>query len=146
MVTTCFYGIHLTFSLLIFEQKVVRLLKSEVKSHSCRETGQSGQVPLILLDKPKALIPTNDVSEKKSCSFLLSNRKQVQTLTKVSNKIQLIKRLRQKLSFFWLKKIYLLKKLKKLKSCLSGTQTKKIYRSCQVCKKVYFGTTIFYLF
>ena len=94
MVTTCFYGIHLTFSLLIFEQKVVRLLISEVKSHSCRETGQSGQVPLILLDKPKALIPTNDVSEKKSCSFLLSNRKQVQTLTKVSNKIQLIKRFR----------------------------------------------------
>ena len=42
-------------------QKVVRILKSQVKNHSCRETGQSGQVPLIPLNKPKAQIPTNDV-------------------------------------------------------------------------------------
>ena len=30
------------------------LLKSEVKNHSCRETGQSSQVPLVPQNKPKA--------------------------------------------------------------------------------------------
>ena len=43
------------------KQKVVRLLKSQVKNHSCSETGQIGQVPLIPPTKPNAQIPTNDV-------------------------------------------------------------------------------------
>ena len=43
------------------KQKVVRLLKSQVKNHSCRETGQSGQVPLVPPNKPKAQLPKNDV-------------------------------------------------------------------------------------
>ena len=38
------------------KQKVVRLLKSEVKNYSCRETGQ---VPLVPPNKPK-----NDVPKK----------------------------------------------------------------------------------
>ena len=84
------------------KQKVVRLLKSGVKSHSCTETGQ---VPLVLPSKPKAQLPKNNIT-----NFLLLfnstlNWKQVQILTKVSNKIQMIKSLRQKLSFFWLKKV-----------------------------------------
>ena len=33
---------------------------------------------------------------------------------------------------FWLKNIYLLKKLKKLKSSLGETKTRKIHTSCQV--------------
>ena len=36
------------------KQEILRLLKSEVKNHSCRETGQSGQVPLVPPYKPKA--------------------------------------------------------------------------------------------
>ena len=52
------------------KQKVVGLLKSEVKIHSCREIGQSqvltffrtkGQVPLVPPNKPKAQLPKNDV-------------------------------------------------------------------------------------
>ena len=43
------------------KQKVVRLLKSEVKNYSCRETGQSGQVPLVPPNKPKAQLPINYV-------------------------------------------------------------------------------------
>ena len=103
-------------------QKVVRILKSQVKYHSCR---QSGQVPLIPLNKPKAQIPTNDIPKNFCHSILHLNRKEVKKLMKVSRKIQLIRKLRQKLRLFWLKKIYLLKKLKKLKSCLGGTQIRK---------------------
>ena len=43
------------------KQKVGRLLKSEVKNQSCRETGQTGQVPLVPLNKTKAQLPKNDV-------------------------------------------------------------------------------------
>ena len=39
------------------QEKVVRLMKSEVKSYSCRETVQSGQVPLVSPNKPKAQLP-----------------------------------------------------------------------------------------
>ena len=39
--------------------KVLRLLKWQVKNHCCRETGQSGQVPLVPPKKRKAQIPTN---------------------------------------------------------------------------------------
>ena len=49
----------------------------------------------------------------------------------------------ENLRLFLLKKIYL---LKKLKSCLVGTETRKINTSCQVCKKISFDTTIFCLF
>ena len=58
-------------------------------------------------------------------SILHLNRKEVKKLMKVSRKIQLIRKLRQKLRLFWLKKIYLLKKLKKLRSCLGRTQIRK---------------------
>ena len=44
------------------KQNVVRLMKSEVKSHSCRETSQ---VPLVPPNKPKAQLPKNDVPIKK---------------------------------------------------------------------------------
>ena len=65
---------------------------------------------------------------KRFChSILHLNRKEVKKLMKVSRKIQLIRKLRQKLRLFWLKKIYLLKKLKKLKSCLGRTQIRKKY-------------------
>ena len=48
------------------KQKILRLLKSEVINHSCRETRQNGQVPLVP-SKPKAQLPKNDVSK----NFLL---------------------------------------------------------------------------
>ena len=77
------------------KQKVVRLLKSEVKNQGCCETGQSGKVFLVPPNKPK-----NDVPKFFCRSILHLNRKQVKKLTRVSNKILLIKRLRQKLLFF----------------------------------------------
>ena len=79
------------------KQKVVRLLKPEVDIHSCRETGQSGQVSLVppnKLNYLKLMIP------KYFLFSLQLNQKQVQTLTQVTNKIQLIKRLRHRLRFF----------------------------------------------
>ena len=42
-------------------------------------------------------------------------------------RFEIIIRLRQKLSIIWVKKTCLLNKLKKLKSCLGGTQTKEKY-------------------
>ena len=39
------------------QQKVVRLLKSEVKKHSCCETGLSSQVPLVPPNRPIAQLP-----------------------------------------------------------------------------------------
>ena len=50
------------------KQKVVRLLKSQVKNHSYREASQSGQVPLVPPNKRKSPIPTNDIP-KKNLSF-----------------------------------------------------------------------------
>ena len=106
IIVTCFYSqkllIHsnyLTFSLLIFKQKVVRLLKSQVKNHSCRESSQSGQVSLGPPNKPKAQLPKNDVPKNFLKFYSTSNWKQVQTLMKVSIKIQLIKRLRENFFF-----------------------------------------------
>ena len=43
---------------------VVRLLKSEVKNHSCRETGQSNHVTLVPPNKLKAKLFKNDVSKQ----------------------------------------------------------------------------------
>ena len=40
------------------KNKVKRLLKSEVKNHSCRE---SVEVSLVLPEKPKGQLPNNDV-------------------------------------------------------------------------------------
>ena len=65
-------------------------MKSELKNHTCRETGQSGQVPLVPPNKPK-----NHVLKIFCRSILHLNRKEVQPLTKVNNKIQFIKSLRQ---------------------------------------------------
>ena len=39
------------------KNKVKRLLKSEVKNHSCRETCKSVEVFLVLPEKPKAQLP-----------------------------------------------------------------------------------------
>ena len=39
------------------KNKVKRLLKSEVKNHSCRETCQSVEVSLVPSKKPKAQLP-----------------------------------------------------------------------------------------
>jgi len=44
------------------KKEVVKLLKSKVKNHSCRETGQSGQVPVVQPNKPP--LPNNDVPKK----------------------------------------------------------------------------------
>ena len=52
---------RLEFSPANLKQSVVRLLKSHVKNHSCRETGQSGQVSLVPPNKPKTQLPKNDV-------------------------------------------------------------------------------------
>ena len=43
------------------KNKVRRLLKSEVKNHSCRETCQSVKVSLVPPNKPKAQLPKDDV-------------------------------------------------------------------------------------
>ena len=69
------------------KNKVKRLLKSEVKNHSCRETCKSVEVSLVLPEKPKAQLP-KDVFPTIFCrSIRHLNRKQVQTLRKVSNMI-----------------------------------------------------------
>ena len=51
-------AVNLRYLLVFFpaniKQKVVRLLKSQVKNHKCRDTGQSGQVPLLPPNNPKA--------------------------------------------------------------------------------------------
>ena len=57
-------------------------------------------------------------------SFPHFKQKQAQPLTKASNKIQFIMRLRQKLRYFLAGKNYF-KKLKKLKSYLGGSQQKR---------------------
>ena len=43
------------------KKEVIKLLKSKVKNHSCRATGQSGQVPVVQPNKPKPQLPNNDV-------------------------------------------------------------------------------------
>ena len=63
------------------------LLKSEIKNHCCCDTGQSGQVPLVLPNEPKAQFLKTMLPKTFCRSFLHLNRKQKQTLTKVSNKI-----------------------------------------------------------
>ena len=45
----------------ILKNKVKRLLKSEVKNHSCRETCKSVEVSLVPPEKPKAQLPKDDV-------------------------------------------------------------------------------------
>ena len=51
-------GIDLSYKLNFFPEnlknKVKRLLKSEVKNRSCRETCQSVEVSIVLPEKPKA--------------------------------------------------------------------------------------------
>ena len=55
-------GIDLSYKLNFFPEnlknKVKRLLKSEVKNHSCRE---SIEVSLVLPEKPKAQLPKDNV-------------------------------------------------------------------------------------
>ena len=72
------------------------------------------------------------------CSILHLNRKKVQTLTKVSNKIQLIKRLRQKLSFFSWRKLSTEEVKEPGVLFLWNSKKKKNTHltSCQVCKKL----------
>ena len=67
------------------KNKVKRLLKSEVKNHSCRETCQSVEVFLVPPIKPKAQLRKLNVPTNFLRSIQHLNRKQVQTLKKVSN-------------------------------------------------------------
>ena len=72
------------------KNKVKKLLKSEVKNHSYRETCQSVKVFLVPPKKLKDYVPT--------IFFLFYskfNRKKVQTLRKVSNMILLINKLKK---------------------------------------------------
>ena len=70
------------------------------KNHNCCEIGESGQVPLVPPNKPKAYL-YNKMFQKNYCrSILHLKRKQVQKFTKMSNKVQLINRLGLKLLFF----------------------------------------------
>ena len=52
---------ELSFFPKILKTKVKRLLKSEVKNHSCRETCKSVEVSLVLPEKPKAQLPKDVV-------------------------------------------------------------------------------------
>ena len=111
------------------KQKVVMLLKSEIKNHCCCETGQSGQVLKFFCR-----------------SILCLNRKQKQTLTKVSNMIQLVKSLRQKLLFL-AEENFSSGEIKEAEVLSWWNSNKKnTHTSCKVYKKVSFGTTIFCLF
>ena len=84
-------GIDLSYKLNFFPEnlknKVKRLLKSEVKNHSCRETCKSVEVSLVLPEKLNAQLPKDVVPRIFCRSIRHLNRKQVQTLRKVSNMI-----------------------------------------------------------
>ena len=84
-------AIDLRYKLYFFSEnlknKVNRLLKSEVKNHSCRETCQSVEVSLVPPKKPKAQLPKDDVHTNFYRFIRHSNRKQMQKFRKVTNMI-----------------------------------------------------------
>ena len=67
---------------------------------------------------------------------------QVTSLTNASNKIQLIKILRQKFSFFLAKENL----FKQIKEAEVAVKQEKILKSRQICKEVSFGTSTLCLF
>ena len=70
----------------------------------------------------------------------------MQTLTKVSNKIQLTKKLRRKISFSLAEENLSAEEVKEADVCLGGTQTKKYTHLARFASKnKSFDTTIFCL-
>ena len=69
------------------KNKVKRLLKSEVKNHSCRETCKSVEVSLVPPEKLKDQLPNDNVPQTFCRSIQHFNLKQVPTLRKVSKMI-----------------------------------------------------------
>ena len=92
---SCWSSVFALFYPANLKQKIVRLLNLIVRNHSCGETIKVVKFLSYRLKNLKLCFKT-------FCSSILHiNRKQAQKFTKVSIKIQLIKRLRQKLSFFF---------------------------------------------
>ena len=88
LVTTTVYVRHLlNFFPPSLKQEVERLLKLEVKKHSCRETGQSSHLTLVQPNNPKTKLSTNYVPNGFNSSTQSLKQKQVQPLTKAGNKI-----------------------------------------------------------
>ena len=88
LVTTAVYVRHLlNFFPPSLKQEVERLLKLEVKKHSCRETGQSSHLTLVQPNNPKTKLSTNYVPNGFKSSTPSLKQKQVQPLTKAGNKI-----------------------------------------------------------
>ena len=115
------------------KQKIVRLLNLIVRNHSC---GETIKVVKFLSYRLKNLNYLK-LCFKTFCSSILHiNRKQAQKFTKVSIKIQLIKRLRQKLSFFFAEETLTAEEV-----LFWLNSNKKKYT--HLYKKVSFGTTIF---
>ena len=62
----------------------------------------------------------------------------------MGNKIQLTRKFRQKLTFLAEQNLSAIK-LRRLKSYFGGTQTRPMYTSCQVCKKIWHQHLLFIL-
>ena len=86
-------GIDLSYKLNFFPEnlknKVKRLLKSEVKNHSCRETCKSVEVSLVLPEKPKAQLP-KDVVPTIFLSFYSTFKSETSANTKESEQHDLV--------------------------------------------------------
>ena len=86
-------GIDLSYKLNFFPEnlknKVKRLLKSEVKNHSCRETCKSVEVSLVLPEKPKAQLP-KDVVPRIFLSFYSTFKSETRANTKESEQHDLV--------------------------------------------------------
>ena len=82
------------------QPEVEKLLKLEVKKHSCHETNSSNHFPLVLPNNPKTQLSTNVIPNEILFSYSFLKQKQEQPLTKESNKFQLIKRLTNIKIFF----------------------------------------------
>ena len=86
-------GIDLSYKLNFFpdnlKNKVKRLLKSEVKYHSCRETCKIVEVSLVLPEKPKAQLP-KDVVPRIFLSFYSTFKSETRANTKESEQHDLV--------------------------------------------------------
>ena len=71
------------------KSKVDKLLKLEVKTHGCRETGQSGASPIVSPNNSRPQSHTN-VDPKNCLSLFFLCLKQKQPDTKTSNNIRLM--------------------------------------------------------
>ena len=97
------------------KRKIIRLQKSEVKNHSCRETGQ---VPLVPPNKPKSQLSKNDVPKHFCRAFYTwienkCNTHESEQQNSVDQKIE------TEIKFF------LDEKIKEAEVFLGGTQTRK---------------------